>query len=101
LQSGWLRDNLAITPKAVTQLPADLTALHGTKWETTKMAEDHYLAGSCEGMNINRDGATVELHDNTGREPFKTETFETEQEARIAQWKWAEFLHEKYDNPSA
>lgn len=61
------------------------------------MSEDHYLAGSCEGMNIYRDGATVELRDKSGREPIKTETFESEQEARIAQWKWAEFLHEKYD----
>lgn len=61
------------------------------------MAEDHYLAGSCEGMSLHRDGTLIELRDTTGREPFKTEIFESEQEARIAQWKWAEFLHEKYD----
>lgn len=56
----------------------------------------HYLAGPCDGILILRDGDTITVEDETGREPRTIYTFASDDVARRAEWSIREELYRKY-----
>lgn len=61
------------------------------------MTVDHYLAGPCDGIVISRDGDTVTIHDENGRELRQQYTFANSDIARRAVWSIRDEFYAKYE----